>query len=76
MKGVYLFGDWCLGNIYGVGWDGKRWQLQELMNTNLHITAGGNDEMGNVLALSAKFYFDDQNPDRPPYGTVWKIVKD
>ena len=75
MKGVYLFGDWCLGNIYGVGWDGKRWQLQELMKTNLHITAGGNDEMGNVLALSAKFYFDDQNPDRPPYGTVWKIVK-
>ena len=75
MKGVYLFGDWCLGNIYGVGWDGNTWQLEELIKTDLHITAGGNDENGNVLALSAKFYFDDQNPDRPPYGTVWKIVK-
>lgn len=75
MNGVYLFGDWCLGSIYGVGWDGSKWQLEELIKTDLHITAGGNDENGNVLALSAKFYFDDQNPDRPPYGTVWKVVR-
>ena len=73
MQGVYLFGDWCSGNVYGLGWDGKQWQMETLLETDLHITAGGLDESGQVMLLSAKFYFDDQNPSRPPYGTVWRI---
>lgn len=76
LDGVYLFGDWCSGQIHGVGWDdaNKKWQMEMLLQTKLHITAGGLDEQGNVLVLSAKFYFDDQNPTRPPYGTIWRIA--
>ena len=74
MKGVYLLGDWCSGRVYGLGWDGTRWQLQRLLQTDLHFTAGGYDEDGNVLVLSAKFYADDKNPDVPPYGTVWQVM--
>ena len=66
MKGVYLLGDWCSGRVYGLGWDGTRWQLQQLLQTDLHFTAGGYDQDGNVLVLSAKFYADDKNPDVPP----------
>ena len=76
LQGIYLFGDWCSGNVYGLGWDGKRWQMETLLETDLHITAGGLDEAGRVMLLSAKFYFDDQDPKRPPYGTVWRIVAD
>ena len=75
MNSSFLFGDWCSGNVFSVTWDKNKWRLDKVMNTELHITAGGNDENGNVLALSAKFYFDDENKDRPPYGTVWRIVK-
>ena len=75
MNSSYLFGDWCSGSVFGVTWDENKWRLDKVMNTKLHITAGGNDESGNVLALSAKFYFDDENKDRPPYGTVWRVVK-
>lgn len=74
LQGAYLFGDWCSGDIFGVGWDGDRWLVENLLQTDLHITAGGLDEDGNVLVLSAKFYFDEPNPDVPPYGTVWRIV--
>ena len=29
----------------------------------------------NFFSGIPDLYFDDQNPDRPPYGTVWKLVK-
>lgn len=72
-EGVYMFGDWCSGKIYGVGWDGSSWNAQVLAETNLHITAGGIAENGSVHVLSAKFYFDDPNKDIPPFGTVWRV---
>lgn len=73
MKGVYLVGDWCSGEILGLGWDGKRWQLQRLLKTPLHITAGGLDDGQRVLVLSAKFYSDDPDPKKPPFGTLWRV---
>ena len=41
MIGVYLVGDWCSGRLFGAGWDGAKWQLEELLHTNLQFTAGG-----------------------------------
>ena len=66
MQGVYLLADWCTGQVFGTGWDGDRWQLEELIETSLHITAGGQDEAGHVLAVSVKFY--DQNENRSDAG--------
>ncbi|WP_088348874.1 MULTISPECIES: PQQ-dependent sugar dehydrogenase [Rhodomicrobium] len=77
MTGVYLAGDWCTGRVWGLGWDvgAKKWQLQEMMQTDLQYTAGGYDEQGNVLAVNANnFYLADQGPTANPPGALWRIV--
>ncbi|MBI3680368.1 MAG: PQQ-dependent sugar dehydrogenase [Acidobacteria bacterium] len=75
MRGVYLVGDWCSGRVFGLGWDGSKWQLQELAHTNLQFTAGGNGEDGSVYAVNCYcFYTSDRGPMANPPGALWKIV--
>jgi cytochrome c(L) len=75
MKGVYLVGDWCSGRVFGMGWDGRKWQLQELAHTALQFTAGGNGEDGYVYAVNCYcFYTSDRGPLGNPPGALWKIV--
>lgn len=74
MNSVYLLADWCTGEVFGTGWDGERWQLEELLETSLHITAGGQDEAGYVLAVSAKFYDQNDNRASVPGGALWRFV--
>jgi cytochrome c(L) len=75
MNGVYLVGDWCSGRVFGLGWDGSRWQLQEMAHTNLQFTAGGYDEAGNVLAVDCHcFYTSDRGAAANPPGTLWRVV--
>jgi hypothetical protein len=47
--GNYLVGDWCSGRLWGVGWDGSKWQMQELLQSQLQFTGGNTDEDGSVL---------------------------
>jgi glucose/arabinose dehydrogenase len=75
MDGVYLVGDWCSGRVFGLGWDGTAWQLEELLQTALQFTAGGYDEDGNVLAVNCVcFYLADQGPEANPPGALWRVV--
>jgi cytochrome c(L) len=75
MRSVYLAGDWCTGRLFGVGWDGSKWQLEELLHTNLQFTAGGNGEDGYVYAVNCNcFYTADRGPTSNPPGALWKIV--
>ena len=75
MDGVYLTGDWCSGRVFATGWDGSKWQLQELAQTDLQFTAGNNDEDGTVLAVNCNcFYLDDKGAAANPPGALWKIV--
>ncbi|HUQ92242.1 MAG TPA: PQQ-dependent sugar dehydrogenase [Bryobacteraceae bacterium] len=75
MKGVYLVGDWCTGRVFGLGWDGGKWQMQELAHTNLQFTAGGIGEDGSVYAVNCYcFYTSDRGPMANPPGALWKIV--
>ena len=75
MEGVYLVGDWCSGRVFGLGWDGSKWQLEELLQTELQFTAGGYDEDGNVLAVNCDcFYLVDQGPLANPPGALWRVV--
>ncbi len=77
MKGVYLVGDWCSGRLFGLGWDSanSKWQLQELLHTNLQFTAGGYDEDGNVLAVNCYcFYTSDKGASGNPPGALWRVV--
>ena len=79
MNGVYLVGDWCSGRVFGLGWDaasdGGKWQLQEMMQTNLQFTAGGNAEDGFVYAVNCNcFYTADRGPLGNPPGALWRVV--
>lgn len=75
MNKVYLVGDWCSGRLWAVGWDGARWQLQEVLRTNLQFTAGDLDEDGYVLAVNCHcFYLDDKGPLANPPGALWRIL--
>ena len=77
MDGVYLVGDWCTGRLWGLGWDSskKRWQFEELLQTGLQFTAGGLDEDGNVLAVTANnFYLADRGPEANPPGALWRVT--
>ncbi len=75
MNGVYLVGDWCSGRVFGMGWDGSKWQLQELLHTNLQFTAGGNGEDGYVYAVNCYcFYTSDKGPMANPPGALWRVV--
>ena len=71
----YFSGDWCSGVVYGLGWDGSKWQLQEMMQTSLQFTSGGYGEDGMVYAVNSNnFYTSDQGPQDNPPGSLWRIV--
>lgn len=75
MKGVYLVGDWCSGRVWGIGHDGKKWRLEELLHTALQFTSGGYGEDGTVYAVTCNcFYTTDKGPLGNPPGTLWKVV--
>ncbi len=62
-NGVYLYGDFCSGLIWGLLRDqAGAWQNQLLFETGAQITTFGEDEAGEV-------YFADRR------GTVFKLVK-
>jgi cytochrome c(L) len=75
LRSVYLAGDWCTGRLFGLGWDGSRWQLQQLLHTNLQFTSGGTGEDGYVYAVNCNcFYTADRGPTGNPLGALWKFV--
>jgi cytochrome c(L) len=75
MRSVYFAGDWCTGRLFGLAWDGSKWQFEEMLHTNLQYTAGGNGEDGYVYAVNCNcFYTADRGPMSNPPGALWKIV--
>ncbi|GAB4469158.1 MAG: hypothetical protein Kow00124_04120 [Anaerolineae bacterium] len=52
MGGVYFFGDFCSGIIWGLARDASgAWQVAELTRSGLQISAFGEDESGEVYVL-------------------------
>lgn len=51
-NGVYLFGDYCSGIIWGVINSNGQWQSEVLFGTHVTITSFGQDEAGEVYFLS------------------------
>ena len=75
--GNFLFGDWCSGRLWGTGWDKaqKKWQMQELLQSQLQFTGGNIDEEGSVLATNCYcFYTDDKGAANNPPGGLWRVV--
>jgi glucose/arabinose dehydrogenase len=75
MDGTYLVGDWCSGRVWGIGWDGSKWQMEQLYHTNLQFTGGDIDEDGTALTVNCYcFYTDDKGATANPPGALWKVV--
>jgi cytochrome c-L len=61
--------------MFGVGWNGQKWVIEELLHTNLQFTAGGVGEDGYVYAVNCScFYTADRGPTGNPPGALWRIV--
>jgi hypothetical protein len=50
-NGIYLYGDYCSGLIWGLIQSGGGWQSQLLFETDVRITSFGQDEAGEVYLL-------------------------
>jgi len=61
-NGIYLYGDYCTGFIWGLIHTGSSWQKQQLFDVYYTITSFGQDPSGEIYLVS-----DD--------GGVYKLVK-
>ena len=53
LNGVYLYGDFCSGEIWGLDYDGQAVTHRALLaETDLRITSFGRDQAGNIYVLS------------------------
>jgi glucose/arabinose dehydrogenase len=51
LQGIYLYGDFCTGRIWGLQFDTDHWESIELLDTNLQISSFGEDEDGNLYVI-------------------------
>jgi glucose/arabinose dehydrogenase len=77
LDGVYFFGDWGSGRIWGIKRDGsKKWQMEELLDTKLMISGAGEDhETGTIYVTDVHNSYDGvvKPSDNAP-GSLWMIV--
>ncbi len=64
MEGIYFYGDFCFGSIWGLRQNGENWENILLLDSSSSISAFGEDEAGNL------YLADIQG------GTVHEIVTD
>ena len=50
LEGVYLYGDYCSGRIWGMRKTGGQWVVSELLRTKLSLSTFGEDETGELYA--------------------------
>jgi len=75
LDGVYFFGDWGSGRVWGVKRDDSgKWLMQELLHTALNITSGNSDETGQIFVTNATSQYGAWNPYESAKGSVWKLV--
>ena len=75
LEGVYFAGDWGSGRVWGLKRDDAgKWHMQELLNTSLNFTSGGEDETGEIYVTNATTQYGAWNPFESPRGSLWKLV--
>lgn len=52
LQGMYFFGDYCTGNLWGLRRDGNQWDMGLLADTAFTILTFGRAEDGNVYVAS------------------------
>jgi glucose/arabinose dehydrogenase len=48
LQGIYFYGDYCSGRVWGLRQSGADWMNKELKNSGLSISTFGEDEAGEV----------------------------
>ena len=71
MQGLYIYGDYCTGIIWGLRRDGTgAWENAQLLDTSINISTFGEDEAGNLYVASHNtgtvFRIDDTGTLPPP----------
>ena len=51
-SGIYLYGDYCTGFVWGLIRSGNGWQVQRLFDTDANITSFGQDEAGEIYLVA------------------------
>ncbi|HSL30293.1 MAG TPA: PQQ-dependent sugar dehydrogenase [Anaerolineales bacterium] len=51
-NGIYLYGDYCSGFIWGLINNGSAWQSQRLFDMDVNITSFGQDTAGEIYLIS------------------------
>jgi len=77
LGGIYFASDWCSGKVWGLARDDAGiWQFEELLDTELLLTGGGEDPSNGDLYLTACACQFSRQYDafEDPQGTVWKLV--
>jgi len=75
LDGVYFCGDWGTGKLWGIKRDeAGKWQMQELLDTTINISSGGEDEAGNLYVVNAASQYGTWNPFSSARGSLWKLV--
>lgn len=77
LDGIYFVSDWCSGKIWGLERDDAgAWQFEELLDTELLLTGGGEDPTDGSLYLTACdcVFSREYDPFEDPQGTVWMLV--
>ncbi|GIW03880.1 MAG: glucose dehydrogenase [Thermomicrobiales bacterium] len=76
LDGIYFNSDWCSGKFWGLKRDDAgQWQYQELLDTTLFVTGGGEDDAGELYVTSCTCEFSRKyDPEKNPGGAVWHLV--
>jgi len=51
-RGIYLYGDYCSGKVWGLFLSNGSWQSQVIFETGITITSFGQDESGEIYLAS------------------------
>jgi uncharacterized protein (TIGR03437 family) len=52
LRGIYLYGDWCSGRIWGLERQGTQWSSRLLLSSGFSITTFGVDEAGEIYVAN------------------------
>lgn len=54
LTGVYLYGDYCSGKIWGLARDGDGWRSALLLESGLNVSSFGEDEAGELYVTDLR----------------------
>lgn len=78
LNGVYVYGDFCSGRIWGLSRQGSQWNSELLDDSSLNILTFGQDERGNLYLSdgNAVYLLSDGPPVQAPLFQINEFLND